>query len=332
MKTSTPAGAAPPAAPHRLLQGGADRRVAEMDLRRAHLDTGGQVHPGTLFHFAHDLAAEGAEGRLVDAKTALIAPRPANRLIAEATRLAAAHSPQVWQVAVRDDSEATLAIFLFSFLCADPAPGEETAAPAPAAPPAPEPAPPGTRLDRIVAAAAEVIARKGFAQASIREIAEAADLHVPTLYVHVRGKDELLELVYAREMALLEADLDRAVSQGTPRERVGRMIAVAMEVADRRRRQVGLLNRELRNLRPEARARTLARYRALIGRYETVIREGIARGDFAPVDTLVAANFLDMASDIWALRQFFFSEMQMEDYRAAAIAFTLNGLCGPRRG
>lgn len=331
MTTSAPAGADARHPAHRLLPGTEDRRAAEMDLRRAHLDAAGRVHPGTLFSFAHDLAAGATAGRLVDAKTALIAPRPANRLLAEATRLAAAQSPQVWQVVVRDDGETTLAVFLFSFLCESAGPGDDSAEPVTDAPATPEPAAPGSRLDRIVAAAAEVIARKGFAQASIREIAEAADLHVPTLYVHVRGKDELLELVYAREMALLEADLDRAVAQGTPRERITRMVTVAMEVADRRRRQVGLLNRELRNLRPAARARTLARYRALIGRYEAVLRDGIARGDFAPVDTLVAANFLDMASDIWALRQFFFSEMQMEDYRAAAIAFTLDGLCAARR-
>lgn len=324
---------------HRILLRSADRTVGEMELRHEHLDARQRVHPKTLFGLAHDLAAEcamcHADGsRLVDAKTVHILSRRANRLTAEATRVAGTDRPRVWQVTLTDDQDNSVAIFLFSFL-EEIDEIEEPVAPVAPAPPATaaisDSASPESRLDRIVAAAADVIARKGFAQATIREIAEAAELHVPTLYVHVRGKDELLELVYAKEMDMLQADLDQAVSQGTPRERIERMLSVAIIVGDRRRQQVGLLNRELKHLSPEARARTLSRYWALIGRYETVIREGIESGDFAPVDTLVAANFLDMASDIWSLRQFFFSDMQMQDYREAAIAFALHGLCG-RRG
>jgi len=56
------------------------------------------------------------------------------------------------------------------------------------------------RYPAIVQAALETFARRGYHQASIREIARAADLSLAGLYHYVRGKDELLFLVIDRSL------------------------------------------------------------------------------------------------------------------------------------
>ncbi|WP_158547407.1 TetR/AcrR family transcriptional regulator [Rhodovulum sp. 12E13] len=287
----------------------------------------------SLLGFAEALVLAGTEARghevtAFDVKTVSLSPRPANRLTGEAIPQPAPAGLSVWTVTIQDDHESAIATLVLTYALRT-ADGPPEPAPAAEAPPRmthAEDARPETPLARILAAATDVIARKGFAQATMREIADATGMHVPTLYAHVKGKDELLELVYAHEMERLVSRLEQVATGASATERIRRMMEAALDVADERRRQIGILNRELKSLRPEARARMIARYRALVGRYEAVIRDGIASGEFHDIDPLVAANFLDMIHDIWALRQFFLSEMPRDAYLEAAVTFALKGL------
>ena len=67
----------------------------------------------------------------------------------------------------------------------------------------------GERYEGILGAACDVIARRGFHQASIREIARAAGLSLAGLYHYVGGKDELLFLVLGRSLDRFLGSLDR---------------------------------------------------------------------------------------------------------------------------
>ncbi len=49
-----------------------------------------------------------------------------------------------------------------------------------------------TRKDEILRAAAKVIATKGFASATVRDIAEASGILSGSLYHHFRSKDQIL--------------------------------------------------------------------------------------------------------------------------------------------
>ena len=85
------------------------------------------------------------------------------------------------------------------------------------------------RYQGIVQAARDVIARRGYHQASIREIARAAELSLAGLYHYVGGKDELLFLVLDRALdepgpnladtRHLARDLERGVQRGGGLER-----------------------------------------------------------------------------------------------------------------
>ena len=69
------------------------------------------------------------------------------------------------------------------------------------------------RLDNIVAAATEVFMRRGYVQARMEHVAEAAGIAPGTLYLYVEGKESLFELALRRafhDRSALELELPYA--------------------------------------------------------------------------------------------------------------------------
>lgn len=82
----------------------------------------------------------------------------------------------------------------------------------------------GERYEVILNAACSVIARRGFHQASMREIAHAAGLSLAGLYHYVGEKDELLFLVFGRALDRLLESLGRNLAAAHAPE--GRLLAL----------------------------------------------------------------------------------------------------------
>ena len=75
--------------------------------------------------------------------------------------------------------------------------------------------------DRLLGAALELFARKGFESASVRELSEAAEVTRPTLYYHFGSKEGLyLELVERLCATVEDSILRSLVPQGTARVRL----------------------------------------------------------------------------------------------------------------
>jgi AcrR family transcriptional regulator len=183
------------------------------------------------------------------------------------------------------------------------------------------------RREKIAEAASMVIANKGFAASSIREIADAAGMHVPTMYQYVSSKDEVLELVYRWVMRRVRENVDKAlVSTQDPRERLRAVTLKLIENNTQGRRDTGVLNRELRSLSKTARARVLDEYVEVVGDISEVISEGVASGEFRPVNPVIIANFIDALCDMWALRQFAIGQYSVEEYREQLLEFIERGL------
>ena len=238
---------------------------------------------------------------------------PGSELRGEVVALHRSETGSTWQVRILDSNGATISVVSLSYsLATMPVDAEKHVAFAD--PPAPDDAAPGKsgiqsastkRREVIAAAAAAVIARKGFANATMREIADAAGMHVPTMYQYVSSKDEMLEIVYNWTMARVRTDVALAtVNCATAAEKLRATITSLVEKGDRFRRDIGVLNRELKSLSPEARARVLDDYHKLLAQIADLVQEGIASGEFRAVEPEITANFIEATCDIWPLRQF----------------------------
>ncbi|HEU5321715.1 MAG TPA: TetR family transcriptional regulator, partial [Methylomirabilota bacterium] len=103
----------------------------------------------------------------------------------------------------------------------------------------------GERYASIVEAARDVIARRGFHQASVREISRAAGLSLAGLYHYVRGKDELLFLVLDRALDTLLGDLEAALAAApTPEDKLLALIRTHLEFGLRYPAALKIVNRD----------------------------------------------------------------------------------------
>lgn len=183
------------------------------------------------------------------------------------------------------------------------------------------------RRDLIAQAACHVIAAKGFAASSIREIADAAGMHVPTMYQYVKSKDEVLELVYSWVIGQVRTNIaDALASTGTPKDKLMSVTRKFLENNNIERRQTGVLNRELRSLSKGARQRVLGEYAEILKSVAEIIERGAELGQFRRTNPVITANFIDALCDMWALRQFAVGEFSVEEYRENLLNFIQKGL------
>jgi AcrR family transcriptional regulator len=299
---------------------------------------------GLLTEFASRLAAAGAGAHLagtrraheIECRTSLFSRHVAGRLKGEATLLFGDASTMNWQVLIQDEQgKAVCAVSLTYLVVQSETIGVERDGNA--VQPVAEPDPTETSLDdmispaekrraQIAAAASAVISRKGFGNATMREIADAAGMHVPTMYQYVASKDEMLELVYIWTMARVRTDVAQAtVNCTTATEKLRATITAIIDKGDRFGRDVGVLNRELKSLSPDARVRVLAEYRKLLLQIAELVSNGTSNGEFRAIEPEIAANIVDGVCDIWALRPFAVRQFGQKKFHDEVTEFILRG-------
>jgi len=174
----------------RLVFSRADKVVGELAVEGRHCDAQGVVTVGTLFSLSQALcevaiaARFGAEAQATahEAKTIALNPVRTNFLNGEAVQLPAPEGLSTWQITIRrEDGEVTAILsqgFVMSKTTTEQNQPAEAVIQTGLARPAPiQMLPSDKRINALVAAGTEVIARKGFAGATIREIAEQAGVH-----------------------------------------------------------------------------------------------------------------------------------------------------------
>jgi AcrR family transcriptional regulator len=283
----------------------------------------GRIAPAELLAFAESLVREaGAAAPVAGAAVHILGPGRSCRVTGEALCLGGA----VWRVSVVDETGEALAEITLT-MAQD------------AAPPRVVPIEPrrgseaADRRTRIALAARDVFAEKGYTAATMREIAAAAGMHVPTMYQYVRSKEEILELVYAwtidQAIDGMEAVLD---AEGQADRRMDAIVRRLHDVNAALRRGTLVMNRETRSLNRAARDRVLGRYAGMVRRIGDVIAEGQAQGSFRAADPQLAAVFVDALADVWVLRPFAVGNADPKAYAAELAAFVRGALAQPAAG
>jgi AcrR family transcriptional regulator len=185
---------------------------------------------------------------------------------------------------------------------------------------------------RLLAAAAEVFARKGFAAASVEEIAETAGFSTGALYSNFAGKEELFaELLASRggdrlaEAARIVADDE--LSREDRREALGRLlVTVADQDADLAPLQAELWLYAIR--RPELRELLASQFRATRDSLAQTLADRARRGSEVPPDdaaTILLALFQGLVQGLVQLRRIDPASVS-EDLYARAIRLLSAGI------
>lgn len=132
----------------------------------------------------------------------------------------------------------------------------------------------GERYEGILDAACSVIARRGFHQASIREIARAAGLSLAGLYHYVGEKDELLFLVLGRSLDRLLESLDGNLAEArTPEGRLLALVRTHLDFGFHHAHALRIINRDHELLAEPRRSEIAVRRQAYLQRGLAVLRE-----------------------------------------------------------
>ena len=103
----------------------------------------------------------------------------------------------------------------------------------------------GERYGEILGAARDLFARRGFHQASIREIARAAGLSLAGLYHYVGGKEELLFLVLDHSLQQLITTLDHAIAAArTPEAKLFALVETHLDFGFQHGAALKIINRD----------------------------------------------------------------------------------------
>jgi AcrR family transcriptional regulator len=186
------------------------------------------------------------------------------------------------------------------------------------------------RYPVITQAALQVFARKGYHQASIREIARAAQLSLAGLYHYVGSKDELLFLVVDEALEALLGKLEAALAEAlTPEARLRALIRTHLEVAFNHGAALKVVNRDVEVLAGSHRAVATEKRQAYLLRGLEILRALDAGGRTG--DELLAATnlLLGMLNGI-ATRPFLGQGREIEALTAQVAGLFLHGFLGAR--
>lgn len=138
-------------------------------------------------------------------------------------------------------------------------------------------------LPRVLAAALDVFAEKGYHGASIRDIAAAAGLSVPGVYHHYASKQEILaDLVAATMDDLLTRTRAALAAAGPdPVRRFDAVVEALLRFHLERSREAFVASSEIRSLEPENRRRHVAARDEQQQMLNEVVAAGHASGAFA---------------------------------------------------
>jgi AcrR family transcriptional regulator len=188
---------------------------------------------------------------------------------------------------------------------------------------------PQERRTQILQAARDCFAERGYAVTRVEEIAKAAGLSKGGLYVHFASKEAIFDALHDEEVARAGEAL--AVIRALPlpaREKLGALAAgiVARYVSSEQHRRFLLVLGEVGLSTPSVQAKVLATHGMFVAAITEMVEEGIASGEFRPVDPRHAALLLKVLSDGIEGAIALGYEMETAAFLQEAVDILLHGL------
>lgn len=142
--------------------------------------------------------------------------------------------------------------------------------------------------ERILAAAAEVFAEKGFGETRVDEVAARAGVNKAMLYYHVGGKEELYAAVVSRVLdGVLSRLAGRLDSPAPPEERFRALVAAVAGAARGTPHFPRLMLREVASGGEHLPPEVLRKIAGVFDVFRRVLDEGRSSGAFRPADPLL---------------------------------------------
>src|SRR5689334_16288 len=145
--------------------------------------------------------------------------------------------------------------------------------------------------DEILTKAADVFEKKGYAQTTILDVAQALELSRSALYHYFKSKDEILEALVMEHAEYAVEQIEQRFSkrEGSPSETLRELLANSINGRMTRGVRMRVLDQLAVEMPPETRQKFDHGRRRFLDLYTRLIQRGIDAGEFRPVDARTAA-------------------------------------------
>lgn len=138
--------------------------------------------------------------------------------------------------------------------------------------------------EKLMEAAIELFERKGFKETSVQEIVEAVGATKGAFYYYYKSKEELLRdicISYIEDLLDQQERLLQAPEKSCT-EKLRAIVYMVIRNIRTRKKSARIFFREMRHLADGHLEEIRGKRRAFRKRYEQLIKDGIARGEFKP--------------------------------------------------
>lgn len=192
---------------------------------------------------------------------------------------------------------------------------------------------PGTRAKRtaerrvrITEVATQQIMDRGFENLSVNDLAATVGISVGGMYRYINTKVDLLVMVCQNIYGELRDELGDVAAGPEPIEdKLIQAIDVYLRSCEEKRGQIAMMYREYKSLPPEAQQEYKQRELAIASVFADLIRSGISRATFAPVDVAVLAMDIVFLGHLPALKSWALNGMGVlpEDVRRQQVELVM---------
>jgi len=152
-----------------------------------------------------------------------------------------------------------------------------------------DPSPPNEARDLILDAASTEFAERGFSGARVDEIAARAGVNKAMLYYRVGDKQTLYNAVLMRNFDRVSSALESAVTtRGSARDRLEAVVAALVGMVRQYPDHPRIVLREIASGAVHLPSEVLARMLEVVNVVRGLLAEGIAAGEFRPLDPVLA--------------------------------------------
>jgi len=160
--------------------------------------------------------------------------------------------------------------------------------------------PPSPSSDRLLAAATEAFAERGFHGTTTRDIAARAGMSATAMYVHHRSKEELLYAISLSGHRRVLTSIQEASARGiSPTERLADVACAFGAWHAEGTVRARVVNYELDSLSPEHREEVMRLREGIDRVFRSIVAAGVAAGEFdVPDVSMTTVSIVSLGLDI----------------------------------
>lgn len=156
----------------------------------------------------------------------------------------------------------------------------------------------------LVDTTTNLLRKKGYHNTSTRDIAQAAGMSVGAIYQYIQHKEDIMVLILQAVIEVYEERFYPLAETGRPaRERLWQAIGSYYRTLDEHHAKTDVLYHQFSALGAQTKKNFAQLEEKVHGIMKSILDQGVAEGDFVPVDTYLVAHNIVSLGHMWALKR-----------------------------